>query len=62
MTRNGKSALTKLAATTLTAIGFLVIYRTWPDGPLSGLVIGLFGLTAGPIYIVVAIDAGRALR
>jgi hypothetical protein len=57
-----KSAVTKLIATVLIAIGFLLTYRLWPDGPFSGLAIGCFGLTAGPIFILVAIDTGRALR
>jgi hypothetical protein len=62
MNRNSKSAVTKLLATVVIAIGLLLIYRLWPDGPLSGLAIGCFGLTAGPIFILVAIDTGRALR
>ena len=62
MNRNSRSAVTKLIATVLIAIGLLMIYRFWPDGPFSGLAIGCFGLTAGPILILVAIDTGRALR
>jgi hypothetical protein len=62
MNHNSRSALTKLIATVLIAIGLLMIYRFWPDGPFSGLAIGCFGLTAGPILILVAIDTGRALR
>jgi hypothetical protein len=62
MNRKGKSAIAKLIATVLIAIGLLSIYRLWPEGPLSGLAIGCFGLTAGPIFILVAIDTGRALR
>jgi hypothetical protein len=62
MNRNSKSAVTKLIATVLIAIGLLLIDRFWPDSPFSGLAIGCFGLTAGPIFILVAIDTGRALR
>lgn len=62
MNRNSKSAVAKLVATVLIAIGLLMIYRLWPEGPLSGLAIGCFGLTAGPILVLVAIDTGRALR
>src|ERR1700733_15393064 len=62
MNRNSRSAISKLIATVLIAIGLLLIYRIWPDGPFSGLAIGCFGLTAGPIFILVAIDTGRALR
>jgi hypothetical protein len=62
MNRNSRSAVTKLIATVLIAIGLLMIYRFWPAGPFSGLAIGCFGLTAGPILILVAIDTGRALR
>ena len=62
MNRNSKSAVAKLIATALIAIGLLSIYCLWPEGPLSGLAIGCFGLTAGPIFILVAIDTGRTLR
>jgi hypothetical protein len=62
MNPKSKSAVMKLIATVLIAIGLLLIYRLWPDGPFSGLAIGCFGLTAGPIFILVAIDTGRALR
>ena len=62
MNPNSKFAVMKLIATVLIAIGLLLIYRLWPDGPFSGLAIGCFGLTAGPIFILVAIDAGRTLR
>jgi hypothetical protein len=62
MNRNSRSAVTKLIATVLIAIGLLMICRFWPDGPFSGLAIGCFGLTAGPVLILVAIDTGRALR
>jgi hypothetical protein len=62
MKRNTRSAVTKLIATVVIAIGWLLIYRLWPDGPFSGLAIACFGLTAGPIFILVAVDAGRALR
>ena len=62
MNRNSRSAVTKLIATVLIAIGLLMIYRFWPAGPFSGLAIGCFGLTAGPILILVAIDTGQALR
>jgi hypothetical protein len=60
--RTSKYAVTKLLATILIAVGFLLIYWLWPGGPFSGLAIGCFGLTAGPILILVAIDTGRALR
>jgi hypothetical protein len=62
MNRSSKSAVTKLVATVFIAVGLLLIYRLWPDGPFSGLAIGCFGLTGGPILILVAIDTGRALR
>jgi hypothetical protein len=62
MNRSSKSAVTKLIATVLIAIGLLLVYRLWPEGPFSGLAIGCFGLTAGPVFILVAIDTGRALR
>jgi hypothetical protein len=62
MNRNSRSAVSKLCATLSIAVGLLLIYRLWPDGPFSGLAIGCFGLTAGPILILVAIDTGRALR
>jgi hypothetical protein len=62
MNRNSKSAITKLLMTVLIAMGLLVIYRLWPQGPFAGLSIGCFALTAGPIFILVAIDTGRALR
>src|ERR1700722_20119760 len=62
MNRSSKSAIIKLVATVSIALGFLLIYRLWPAGPFSGLAIGCFGLTAGPILILVAIDTGRALR
>jgi len=62
MNRNSKPAVTKLVATVLIAVGLLLIYRLWPDGPFSGLAAGCLGLTAGPILILVAIDNCRALR
>jgi hypothetical protein len=57
MDRNSKSAVMKLVATVLIAVVLLLIYRLWPDGPFSGLAIGCFGLTAGPIE-----QLGRAAR
>jgi hypothetical protein len=62
MNRSSKTAVVKLVVTVLIAVSLLLIYRMWPDGPFSGLAIGCFGLTAGPILILVAIDTGRALR
>jgi hypothetical protein len=62
MSRSSKSAVTKLIATVLIAIALLLVYRLWPEGPFSGLAMGCFGLTAGPVFILVAIDAGRDLR
>jgi hypothetical protein len=62
MNRDSKRSITKLTGTVLIAIGLLLIYRIWPDGPFSGLAIGCFGLTAGPIFILVAIDTGRTFR
>jgi len=50
MNRSSKSAVTRLIATVLIAIGLLLVYRLWPEGPFSGLAIGCFGLTAGPVF------------
>jgi hypothetical protein len=62
MDRVGSAAIKKLAVTVAVAILLLVLYRLWPDGPLSGVAIGGFALVAGPIFILVLIDTGRTLR
>jgi hypothetical protein len=62
MDATGSTAIRKLSITVAVAVALLLIYRLWPQGPLSGLAIGGFALVAGPVFILVLIDTGRALR
>src|SRR5450432_659775 len=62
MDRTDSAAVRNLAITVGVAIALLLLYRLWPEGPLSGLAIGGFALVAGPILILVLVDTNRALR
>jgi len=46
----------------MAAIALLGLYRYAPDGPFSGLAIAGFALISGPIFLLAAVDVGRALR
>jgi hypothetical protein len=62
MDRLSSAAVRNLIITVVVAIALLLLYRFWPEGPFSGLAIAGFGLVAGPIFILVLIDTGRAFR
>jgi len=57
-----KKAIRRFIIWIIAAIVLLGIYRYSPDGPFSGLAIGGFALISGPIFLLAAVDVGRALR
>src|SRR6516164_4605265 len=62
MDRTESTAIRNLVITVAVAISFFLLYRLWPDGPLSGLAIAGFGLVAGPVFLLALIDTGRSFR
>ena len=62
MTTDSRKAIGRFIIWITTAVVLLGINCSSPDGPFSGLAIGGFALISGPIFLLAALDVGRALR
>lgn len=62
VTADSRKAIGRFIIWITTAIVLLGLNRFSPDGPFSGLAIGGFALISGPIFVLAALDVGRALR